>query len=227
MLKKLLPVLSFFLLVPSLLANILLTQKTKQPCSHPKEEETNYQGELVTEVVDGDSFFIKNRQPIRLYGIDAPEIESCYSQEAKQKLKELILNKKVFLAEPQTGYTNKRILALVYVDGILVNEALIKDGFAASRYQGGIATEAFKIANKNARQNHLGIYSPDCYQPNPVDPKCVIKGNIEPRQKRKIYFLPDCVNYDQVIIEKFEGEQYFCSEKEAKKAGYTKSKTCY
>ncbi|MBU1088431.1 hypothetical protein KKC08_05725 [Patescibacteria group bacterium] len=36
MLKKFLPVLSFFLLVPSFLINIFLTQKTKQQSNHPK-----------------------------------------------------------------------------------------------------------------------------------------------------------------------------------------------
>ncbi|MBU1088491.1 thermonuclease family protein [Patescibacteria group bacterium] len=213
--KKLFPILSFFLLVPSLLANILLTQKT----------ETNYQGELVTEVVDGDTFFIENRQPIRLYGLDAPELGFCYSQEAKKKLEELILNKKVILAEPRTDHTG-RILPLVYIDGILVNEILIKNGFAISRRQGGTATEAFRIANDNARENNLGIFSPNCYQPDPVDSKCVIKGNIN-SQNKKSYFLPNCANYNQVIIEKFEGEEYFCIETEAKKAEYTKSKTCY
>jgi len=55
----------------------------------------------------------------------------------------------------------------------------------------------------------------------------VIKGNIAESQNKKIYFLPECANYNQVTIERFEGEQYFCTEKEVQKAGYIKSKTCY
>ena len=44
-------------------------------------------GELVVEVVDGDTFIIQNRQPIRLYGVDAPAVEDCMGTEARQTLK--------------------------------------------------------------------------------------------------------------------------------------------
>jgi len=57
--KKLIPFISFLLLIPSLAANIFLSQKS------------DYQRELVVRVVDGDSFFLKNKQTIRLFGLDA------------------------------------------------------------------------------------------------------------------------------------------------------------
>lgn len=183
------------------------------------------EGELVVEVVDGDTFFIENRQPIRLIGLFAPELEYCYGQEAKEKLTELILNKRVVLKELLA--VEGRILALVYLGDDLVDELMVKEGYALYSRQGGSEAETLKAANEFARENQLGIFSPECYQQEPPDPKCYIKGNIDDREKRKIYFLPNCANYNQVIIEKFQGEEWFCTEKEAQKAGFVKSKICY
>lgn len=39
-------------------------------------------------------------------------------------------------------------------------------------------------------------------------------------------FLPHCSEYNRTVIELHLGEEWFCSEKEASKAGYTKSKNC-
>ncbi len=210
--KKFLPFLSFLLLIPSLAVNILLSQKS------------DYQGELVVQVVDGDSFFLKNKQTIRLFGLDAPELNSCYGQEAKQKLEELILNKKAILKEPITDDFN-RIVALVYVDNILINQELIKSGFALYTAKSSSSPYDPKTAGDYARANHLGIFSADCYQPNPPNPDCPIKGNIN-ADKQRLYFLPNCPQYNQVIVKKSFGEDYFCTQSDARKAGFTKSPTC-
>ena|SRR3989338_8610962 len=45
-----------------------------------------YIGENVVEVVDGDFLIIANRQPIRLYGINAPELDYCLGKDAKDAL---------------------------------------------------------------------------------------------------------------------------------------------
>jgi len=44
--------------------------------------------------------------------------------------------------------------------------------------------------------------------------------------KNKEYIMPSCNKYTISIVEKYKGEEWFCSEKEAKKAGYVKSKNC-
>ena len=80
-----------------------------------------------------------------------------------------------------------------------------------------------KAANDYARNNHIGVYSPRCYQPDPPNPKCPVKGNIDDRTGEKQYLTPDCRHYSKVIIEKYMGEEYFCSEKEAREAGFVKS----
>ena len=43
-------------------------------------------GEMVTEVIDGDSFKIANKQTIRLSSLDAPAPEYCMGMEAKEAL---------------------------------------------------------------------------------------------------------------------------------------------
>ncbi len=53
---------------------------------------------------------------------------------------------------------------------------------------------------------------------------CVIKGNIN--KKEKIYHLPGCASYKATIIDTASGERWFCSEKEAKDAGWRKAKNC-
>ena len=182
-------------------------------------------GELVTEVLDGDSFKLANKQTIRLASLNAPPLEYCYGQEAKNALTAKILNKRVILKAPQTDLYG-RILALVYVRGQLVNEYLIKNGFASSTREAGEETAAVKAANDYARTNQLGVFSPLCTQTEPPNPKCPIKGNLDDRTKEKKYFLPACQHYSKVIVKKSFGDDWFCSEAEAQKAGYEKAKDC-
>jgi micrococcal nuclease len=186
---------------------------------------SNFFGEKVVEVVDGDTLFLENRQPIRLYGLDAPELENCLGQEAKKALSLLVLNKRVFIKEPLSD-RNGRVMALVYQKGILVNEVLIKTGLAQYQRDGESQTKRMKAASDYARENSIGIFSPLCYQTEPEDPKCAIKGNYDERKAKQWYFTPSCPYYSNVIVQKHQGDNWFCTEKEAKKAGFTKSPNC-
>lgn len=136
------------------------------------------------------------------------------------------IGKKVILRDVKTDRYG-RIMALVYVDGLLVNEFLIKNGLAASSREGGEENEKIKAANDFARENRLGIFSSDCYQAEPLDSKCPIKGNINDVTKEKEYFVPACRHYSKVIVEKHTGETWFCSEKGAREAGFTLQSDCF
>ena len=182
-------------------------------------------GEKVVAVLDGDSFKIANDQTIRLASLDAPEIKNCYGQEAYKALSNKILGKKVILNDLKTDRYG-RIMAMVYLNGKTVNEYLIKNGFAVSTHQGGVENTVIKAANDYARQNKIGIFSSKCYQLDPPNPKCPIKGNIDDRTKEKEYLTTQCPDYSKTIIEKYMGEEWFCSESEAKKAGYKISPSC-
>src|SRR3989338_4822341 len=179
----------------------------------------------VVEVVDGDTFFIANRQAIRVYGLDAPELPNCFGPEAKTELTRLILGKPVELREILTeGYG--RILAMVYVDGKLINDQLIKNGFGLYKGQGNTATQTLKDAGEFARQNHLGIFSQQCYQITPPDPNCAIKGNVDHLKKTKVYYPLGCKTYNNTRMELYRGDTWFCSVDEALKAGFSKAPTC-
>jgi len=105
---------------------------------------------LVTRVVDGDTFvctvyghildleFDLPNQYIRIIGIDTPELEKetyLAGMKAKERLEDLILNKKVRLhSEGKRSF--HRILAKVYMeDERNVADVLIKEGLGVP-YEG-------------------------------------------------------------------------------------------
>jgi endonuclease YncB( thermonuclease family) len=181
--------------------------------------------EIVTEVIDGDTFRISNRQTIRFYAVDAPELGNCYGEDARVALTKKILGKKVTIKSPRTDYY-RRVQAFVYLDGEFINEYMVKNGFASEHGDGTPETDIVKEANTYAKENKLGIYSENCSPSVPKNKVCNIKGNVTYDGGKKEYTLPGCHNYIQTIVERFRGEDWFCSEEEAKAAGFTKAPIC-
>ena len=182
--------------------------------------------EKVVSVIDGDSFKIGRDQTIRLSSLDAPEKEFCAGPEAKAALTKMIDGKKVFLKELKTDRYG-RVMTMVYLpDGESVNEYMIKNGLALHIWDTSTQNEVLDKANDFARENKLGIFSEECFQTEPPNPKCTIKGNIIQHTKAKEYTMPSCKLYNLSIVEKYKGEDWFCTEAEAKKAGYLKSGNC-
>tara|TARA_B100000131_G_scaffold86110_1_gene83051 strand:- start:11134 stop:11475 length:342 start_codon:yes stop_codon:yes gene_type:complete len=72
---------------------------------------------------------------VRLFGIAAPDFRSKKIEDrekamkSKKKLEEILTNKEFLLRSMDVG-KNKRCLAEIIVDGINVNELLIKKGYA-------------------------------------------------------------------------------------------------
>ncbi|MCB1743560.1 MAG: hypothetical protein KDK91_24500 [Gammaproteobacteria bacterium] len=58
----------------------------------------------------------------------------------------------------------------------------------------------------------------------PPNPRCVIKGNISIQTGEKIYHVPGQKYYTRTRISPAYGERWFCSEAEARAAGWRKSK---
>jgi endonuclease YncB( thermonuclease family) len=185
-----------------------------------------FRGEKVVEVVDGDTIILENRQPIRLYGLNAPELSYCLGSEAKEALTKLTLGKRVYIREPLSDGRG-RVMALIYnKEGLLANEAMVRSGLSQYKRQGGSETKRLKEASDYARENHIGIYSPTCYQTEPPNPRCTIKGNHDEHTGRAYYFSTACNYYSLVTVQKHQGDNWFCTEKEAKDAGFTKSPDC-
>ncbi len=181
--------------------------------------------ELVTEVIDGDTFRISNKQTIRLFNVDAPELQYCYGEEAKQVLTQKILGKKVLIKNPRIDYF-KRVEAHVYLDGEFINEWIARNGFGSDHSDGTAESFIVRDAGNLAKQERLGIYSPTCYQLFPPKSNCLIKGHVPYNTHTKTYLLPECNGYPKAEVERYRGEEWFCSETDAKYSGFIKSPNC-
>lgn len=179
---------------------------------------------LVIGVYDGDTFVIEGKNKVRLRQVDAPELGNCGGVEAKEALVKLIDNKRVKFANEIPDQWGRK-MAFVYVDGEMVNKTLLTHGLV--RYQSDATpyTDELHDLAKQAKAAKLGLYG-QCQTTEPKDPNCIIKGNIDPGDGTRRYYLPNCAQYKTAIVEEDIGEQWFCTEAEAIKAGYHKAKTC-
>jgi endonuclease YncB( thermonuclease family) len=176
----------------------------------------------VVRVVDGDSFELKDGRRIRLLSLDAPEINRCYYSQARERLTGLILNKKIRLKNI-TKDNYGRLLSNIFVGNIFVNKIILKEGLARFYYVKSPYYEDLKAISQKAKDNKIGIYSPLC-RTTSQDANCQIKANNNHGQK--YFFTPECRTYEQVIVDESFGDQWFCEEEEAIKAGFTKAKGC-
>lgn len=90
---------------------------------------------LVTRIVDGDTLELGNGETVRLVGIDTPEVGVCGFEEAGARLAELVLGRRVTLAESdeeRDGYG--RLLRYVDAAGRDAGLALVQEGLAIARY---------------------------------------------------------------------------------------------
>lgn len=131
---------------------------------------------LVTKVIDGDTIEVMidgKNEKLRLIGVDTPETVDpqksveCFGKESSSKANEMLLNKKVKLVGDETqGEKDKygRLLRYIYrEDGVFYNKWIIENGYAHEytynkpyKYQ-----TDFKQAEKTARENQLGLWSPE------------------------------------------------------------------
>lgn len=205
----------------------------------------------VLRVVDGDTFDIEGGYRVRLLGIDSPEKNDCYFDQSKLFLEDLIEGKEVYLEKDITASDRfGRLLRYAILkfddpqkDNILVNNQMVLKGFAFDenmtadkKYRDLLAS-----SERKAREEKLGMWLECGYlekeekekvlslrekDTGPEDPSCTIKGNISEKGYGMNYFIEGCPNYNRIKIDSRKGEKYFCSEEEAKEAGFTKSVSC-
>lgn len=209
----------FLILLISLILNLYLFWQNK------KIQEQNQI--KVVGVIDGDTLALENKTRLRLRHVNAPEIENCGGEEAKNFLTNLVEGKKIIIKEPISDQKG-RMMALVYLNNDLINLKILEKGLARYHSDNTSQSETLKKASLEAKEKKIGIYSKKCWQTeNKENPSCIIKGNFEDKNPNKrLYYLPNCAQYQYVIVEKDLGERWFCSEKEAQAAGYKKAKTC-
>jgi micrococcal nuclease len=206
---------------------------------------TTIQGEVVS-VVDGDTIDVRiagKVERVRYIGIDTPETVhpskpvQCFGREASAKNKELVFGKTVTLVRDVTDRDKYgRLLRYVYVGDTMINEALVRGGYASVyTYPPDVRYDArFREVQQLAREESVGLWGDVCRSyvppsvPVPVsapDPHCAIKGNIS-ASGDKIFHSPSCKSYEKTTINTDQGERWFCSEQEAIDTGWRKALNC-
>lgn len=176
----------------------------------------------VVRIIDGDTFDLQNSERIRLAGADAPEYpKGCLSQEAKNRLEELLLGKEVSL-EPVAKDNFGRQVAYVFQNNLSIDEVLVQEGLAEAVQNNPSYDPRILTAQEQSQKTLRGIWSSVCQ----AKKDCSIKGNYRSDKNSKIYHLPECYNYPKIVIRESDGDQWFCSEAEAQAAGFTLSKDC-
>lgn len=125
----------------------------------------------VVRVIDGDTISLEGHKTVRYIGIDTPETVHpskpimCYGKEASDKNRELVEGKEIKL-EKDVSETDKygRLLRYVWLGDMLVNEYLVREGFAQSssyppdvKYQ-----DRFVEAQRLAREEKRGLWGDAC-----------------------------------------------------------------
>jgi len=142
----------------------------------------------VVKVTDGDTItiLVNNKQvKIRLNGIDAPEKGQDYSNKAKEYLSDLVDGKTVKVEIAGKDQYN-RILGVVYVGKVNVNEEMIKAGYAW-RYKYNKDSRYLELQNE-AKRKKKGLWSGK----DPVGPwqwRKDKKGNKKRRPRPPLYSI--------------------------------------
>lgn len=182
-------------------------------------------GVRVIGVIDGDTIVLDGKTRVRLRYVDAPEKDLCGYKEASAVLNRLAMGKEVRI-EKTIPDAYGRAMSLVYVGSTLINKEMVSSGWVRYHHDVSEVTDEIKAESDLARKAKRGIYGACQSVENIEHPTCVIKGNIDKSTDTHIYYVPGCAQYKFTIVEKDIGEQWFCTEQEAQKAGYTKSKNC-
>ena len=192
-------------------------------------------------VLDGDTIDL-NGERIRLRGIDAAEDgQRCglpdggtwdCAAAATERLRALMANRQA-TCEKVDRDRYDRIVAVCRVGDIDVQEVLVREGLAWAYRQ---FSRAYVPAEEAARAEGLGIWQGPAEAPwewrrgqrearvaalssGAAPDGCNIKGNINSAGER-IYHTPASPWYDSTTVNESRGQRWFCSEAEARAAGW-------
>tara|TARA_R110002072_G_scaffold216863_3_gene374408 strand:- start:16842 stop:17534 length:693 start_codon:yes stop_codon:yes gene_type:complete len=203
-------------------------------------------------VVDGDSLSIAEK-PVRLMGIDAPELDQNCTRDGQEwacgeaaaaQLQSLVDGHSV-TCRGQSTDAYGRLVAICHANGLELGAIMVEYGWAiafrsySSAYVGhehrarsarqGIWRSEF-VLPEHHRTAKAEIATPSVRQSQPASPQrarqapnqahhgCSIKGN-RSRRGEWIYHMPGMQYYEVT-----RAEEIFCSEAEARAAGYRRSK---
>jgi len=189
------------------------------------------------EVVDADTLRVGG-ETVRLFGIDAPEIgQPCQrggrsfdcGRWASDAVERAYAGKRAICDDRGRDRYGRQISKCA-VGGVDIGETLVASGLAEAfrRY-----STDYVDAEKRAIAAGRGIWATE--MESPADHRraaaatrsvgsngCRIKGNVS--SNGRIYHLPGQEHYDRTRISPERGERWFCSEAEARAAGWRRAR---
>ncbi len=197
----------------------------------------------VVRVIDGDTYDV-GAVRVRLYGVDAPEIgQTCTNGDGVQwdcgtwaadQVRARIGQRKV-VCEKVTEDQYGRTVARCALAGQDLGRMLVAEGLALAfrRYamdydldeKGAVVAGRGIHAHLFDRpEDHRRMVREDlAAKARAPQSGCVIKGNRSGSDKR-IYHMPGQADYDATVITEAKGERWFCSEAEARAAGWRRAR---
>lgn len=190
--------------------------------------------------VDGDTLRIASTR-IRLYGIDAPELHQLCGSGSRRKPCGRVaadwlgraVNGAPVTCEPIELDRYGRTVAICRTGGIDLGGELVNRGLAVAYRRYSTRYVGAEVA---ARSRRLGMWSDVFQSPSEFrasrragkvktagegapSSSCTIKGNVGAKGDR-IYHIPGGRDYAKVRITPLKGERWFCSEADARAAGW-------
>lgn len=188
-------------------------------------------------VIDGDTLEIGATR-VRLFGIDAPErAQDCEDAAGRRWACGAAARARLTeLAQAQVRCTGRdtdrygRMVGTCAVEGSDLAAVLVAEGlaFANRKYSAD-----YVGLEDRARQARRGVWAGQAERPAEFraaghmdqSPRgaCAIKGNIS--AKGRLYHMPGARSYRATQINAAKGERWFCTEAEARAAGWRKAGT--
>ncbi|MEL7100237.1 MAG: thermonuclease family protein [Pseudomonadota bacterium] len=185
-------------------------------------------------VIDADTIDVGGTR-IRLHGIDAPEVDqTCRTEHgvdyqcgvwARDKVRGAFQHRMARCTVVDTDRYGRQV-ATCDAGGADMGRTLVQQGwaFAYRKYSMAYDLDEKGAAIRDAGLHALRVQSPAQFRTarakgrTPVDPACVIKGNIS--QHGRIFHVPGQAFYARTGINLSRGERWFCSADEARAAGW-------
>lgn len=190
-------------------------------------------------VIDGDTIAV-GKVKVRLHGIDAPEIGQtctdargvdwdCGTWVARQVRARWQGQHAVCETLDRDRYG--RSVAVCHIAGEDMGQVLVIEGLALAYRKYSMA---YDLDEKAAAVSGRGLHGHQMQAPAsfrnsksagsaPETANCEIKGNIS-RDGSRIYHMPGQEFYDRTRISLGKGERWFCSEAEARQAGWRRAR---
>lgn len=192
------------------------------------------------DVVDGDTIRVSG-QTVRIFGVDAPEVkQTCQAANGTEwacgvwvsnELRRSFQGKYASCVEvDQDRYG--RSVARCDIAGVDLGRWLVQQGYAFAYRKYSMD---YDLDEKGAAVNDRGLHASRVQnpadfraasaKPAQVAPKagCQIKGNISSKGAR-IYHMQGQEHYERTRISARKGERWFCTEAEAKAAGWRRAR---